>query len=148
MDTPPKVNRTEPYRAVPCSGKAPLDCLGLRVNFAKSILSLSRRVLFLGTVIDSVQMTATVSTERAIKIQHHVASFKEGTARPLKAFQRMLGLMAAASPVLQLGLLHMQPIQFWLKQRVPSTAWRHGRHRVTVTRAVYQPWPVGGTPSD
>ncbi len=29
----------------------------------------------------------------------------------------MLGLMAVALPVLQLGL---QPIQFWLKQRVPS----------------------------
>ncbi len=29
----------------------------------------------------------------------------------------------------------MRPIQFWLKQRVPSAAWRHGRHRVTVTRA-------------
>ncbi len=43
--------------------------------------------------------------------------------------------MAAASPVLQLDMLHMRPIQFWLKQRVPSAAWRHGRHRVTVTRA-------------
>ncbi len=43
--------------------------------------------------------------------------------------------MAAASPVLQLGLLHMRPIQFWLKQRVPSAALRHGRHCVTVTRA-------------
>ncbi len=68
-------------------------------------------------------------------IQHHAASFKEGTARPLKASQKMLGLMAAASPVLQLGLLHIKPIQFWLKQRVPSAAWRHGRHRITVTRA-------------
>ncbi len=29
-----------------------LDCLELRVNFAKSILSPSQRVLFLGTVID------------------------------------------------------------------------------------------------
>ncbi len=29
------------------------------------------------------------------------------TALPLKAFQRMLGLMAAASPALLLGLLHM-----------------------------------------
>ncbi len=47
----------------------------------------------------------------------------------------MLGLMAAAEPVLQLGLLHMRPIQLWLKQRVPSVAWRHGRHHVTVTRA-------------
>ncbi len=47
----------------------------------------------------------------------------------------MLGLMAAASPVLQLGLLRMRPIQFWLKQRVPSAAWHHGRHHITVTRA-------------
>ncbi len=35
----------------------------------------------------------------------------------------------------QLGLLHMRPIQFWLKQRVPSAAWRHSHHRITVTRA-------------
>ncbi len=40
--------------------------------------------------------------------------------RMLKAFQKMLGLMATSSPVLQLGLLRMWPIQFWLKQRVPS----------------------------
>ncbi len=62
-----------------------LGCLGLRVNFAKSILSPSQRVSFLGTVIDSVQMTATVSAERAMMIQRHAASFKEDTARPLKA---------------------------------------------------------------
>ncbi len=86
-----------------------LYCLVLRVNFAKSILSSSKRVSFLGTVIDSVQITATVSAERAMTIQRHAASFTEGTARPLKAFQRMLDLMAAASPVLQLGLLHITP---------------------------------------
>ncbi len=68
-------------------------------------------------------------------IQRHTSSFKEGPARLLKAFQRMLSLMAAASPVLQLGLLHMRPIQFLLKQRVPSTAWLHGRHHITGTRA-------------
>ncbi len=82
-----------------------------------------------------LQMTATVITKRAMTIQRHAASFKEDSARPLKAFQRMLELMAAASPVLQLGLLHMRPIQFWLKQRVPFAAWHHGRHHVTVTRA-------------
>ncbi len=43
--------------------------------------------------------------------------------------------MAVALQVLQLGLLHMRPIQFWLKQRVPSATWCHGHHRVTVTRA-------------
>ncbi len=101
-----------------------LGCLGLRVNFAKSILSPSQQVSFLGTVIDSVQRTATVSAKWATIIQCHTAAFSEGTACPLKAFQKMLGLMAAASLVLQLGRLHMRPIQFWLKQRVPSAAWR------------------------
>ncbi len=108
-----------------------LDCLGLMVNFAKRILLPSLRVSFLGTVIDLVQMTATVSAERAMTIQCHEATFKEGTARLLKAFQRILGLMAAASPVLQLGLLHMRFIHFWLKQRVPSAglaSWKRPRN--------------------
>ncbi len=54
---------------------------------------------------------------------------------PPQSFPENAGLMAAASPVLQLGLLHMWLIQFWLKQRVQSVAWCHGCHRVTVTRA-------------
>ncbi len=82
-----------------------------------------------------LQMTATVSVERVTTIQRHAASFKEGTAHLFKAFKKMMGLMAEASPVLQLGLLRMRPIQFWLKQRVPSAAWHHGRHCITVTRA-------------
>ncbi len=40
-------------------------------------------------------------------IQRHAASFKEGL---LKVFQRMLGLMAVASPVLQLGLRATHPV--------------------------------------
>ncbi len=68
-------------------------------------------------------------------VQRHAASFKEGAAHPLKAFQKMLGFMAAASPVLQLGLLRIRLIQFWLKQRVPSAAWHHGRHSIMVSWA-------------
>ncbi len=71
-----------------------LGCQGLRVNLAKSILSPSQRVSFLGSVIDSMQMTATVSAERATSIQRHAASFREGTARSLKAFQKKLGLLS------------------------------------------------------
>ncbi len=70
---------------------SPLDCLGIRVNFAKSILSPSQRVSFLGTVIDSVQMTATVSVERVTTIRRHVASFKEGTAPSAQSFPDSAG---------------------------------------------------------
>ncbi len=54
-----------------------------------------------------------------------VASFKLGTSRPLRVFQRMIGLMSAASSVMPLGLLHMEPL-YWLKIHILSHAWRLG----------------------
>ncbi len=60
-------------------------------------------------------MRAVVTPECVLAIQQFAASFKLGVHRPLKEFQRMLGLMASESSVLQLGLLHMQPLQYWLK---------------------------------
>lgn len=34
--------------------------------------------------------------------------------------------MASALAVLQQGLLHMRPLQYWLKPRVPACIWRSG----------------------
>ncbi|XDV23844.1 hypothetical protein PO909_028228 [Leuciscus waleckii] len=53
---------------------------------------------------------------------------------PLRKFQRMLGLMASASSVLQLGLLRMRPLQFWLKARVPHRAWTSDLLRLKVNQ--------------
>ncbi len=47
----------------------------------------------------------------------------------------MLGLMASESSVLQLGLLCMRPLQYWLKPQFPPLAWRHGRLRIMVSQA-------------
>ncbi len=69
-------------------------------------MHLSLLLSFLRTVIDSARMRAVVTPERTLAIQQLAASFKTGNPHPLKAFQRMLGLMASASSVLQLGLLH------------------------------------------
>ncbi len=88
-------------------------------------------------------MRAVVAPERALAIQKLAASFMSGTTRPIKAFQRMLGLMAAASPVLQLGLLRMRSLQRWLKPRVPPHAWRHRRLHIRVSQAcvtALAPW--------
>ncbi|KAL0203474.1 hypothetical protein M9458_001492, partial [Cirrhinus mrigala] len=72
-----------------------LDCLGLRVNFAKTAVSPSQWISFLGTVLDSTLMRAVVVPERALSMQQLAASFNIGAVRPLKAFQKMLGLMAS-----------------------------------------------------
>ncbi len=88
-------------------------------------------------------MRAVIAPERALAIQKLAATFKSDTARPLKVFQRMLGLMATASPVLQLGQCYMRPLQRWLKPRVPHNAWRHGRLHIRVNSAcvtALTPW--------
>ncbi len=90
-------------------------------NFAKSALSPSQRISFLGTVFCSAQMRVAVTQECALAIQRLAASFVAGASRPLKSFQRMLDLMVSVSPVLQLDLLRMRPLQRWLKPRVPSS---------------------------
>ncbi len=88
-----------------------------------------------------------VTPELALAIQQLAASFKLGVPRPLKAFQRMLDLMASASSVLQLGLLHMRPLWYWLKPRVPPDAWRHGCLRIKVSQACITALALGRTVS-
>ncbi|CAM4661937.1 unnamed protein product [Leuciscus chuanchicus] len=66
-----------------------------------------------------------------------------GACPTVRSFQRMLGLMASTSPVLQLGLLFMRPLQYWLKPRLPAYAWHHGLLRIKVNQACVSalaPW--------
>ncbi len=76
--------------------------------------------------VPSAQTRAVVAPEHALAIQQLAASFKIGGPRPLKAFQKMLHLIPSASPVLQLGLLRVWPLQYWLKPRFPPHAWHLG----------------------
>ncbi len=65
-----------------------LERLGLRVNFAKSALSPSQRVSFLGTVLDSAHMRAVIAPERALAIQKLAATFKSDTLAHSKRFRK------------------------------------------------------------
>jgi len=90
-------------------------------------------------------MTACLSTQRARRVQRLAASFQMGTHTSLKSFQRMLGYMASASVVLQLDLLHMRPLQLWLKSRVSHREWTTGRQMIKITQTcitALQPWSV------
>ncbi len=110
-----------------------LESLGLCVNRRKSILAPSQSITYLGVCMDSLEMRARLSRERAAAILSYLRHFREGNSVHLKTFQRLLGLMASASAVCHLGLLHMRPLQLWLKSRVPWTAWTSGRLSIAVT---------------
>ncbi len=107
-----------------------LSRLGLQVNREKSKLSPTQRISFLGMELDSVNLTARLSEERAQSMLRCLESLQRKRAVPLKHFQRLLGHMASSAAITPLGLLHMRPLQRWLHDRVPRWAWRHGTYRV------------------
>ncbi|XP_056593677.1 uncharacterized protein LOC130412904 [Triplophysa dalaica] len=120
-----------------------LTSLGLRVNMQKSKLTPSQSITYLGVCFDSVEMRGRLSQERTESISSALHLLRPGRSVPLREFQRLLGLMASASAVCHLGLLHMRPLQFWLKARVPWKAWSSGRVRVPVTLSclsALSPW--------
>lgn len=66
------------------------------------------------------------------------ASFVPGRVLILKCFQRLLGLMAAATVLCQIGLLCMRPLQIWLQLYVPCSAWHSGQ--MHDCRKTLAPW--------
>ncbi len=91
-------------------------------------------------------MRAAVAPDRALAKQQLEASFKVRALYPLKVFKKMLGLMASATPVLQLGLLRMRPLQYWLKPLIPLHTWHHGRIHVRVSQACIAALPLWKNP--
>ncbi len=93
-----------------------IHSLGLRMNAKKSVLLPSQRTVFLGVRLDSVQMQARLAPARIPDLIACLARFKLGHYVSVGTCCRLLGLMAAASPVLPLGLLHMRPFLWWMKE--------------------------------
>ncbi len=81
-----------------------INSLGLRMNAKKSLLLPSQRTLFLGVRLDSTQMQARLAPARISNFTACLACFKLGRHVSVGSCRRLLGLMAAASPVLPLGL--------------------------------------------
>ncbi len=62
-------------------------------------------------------MQVRMSPARIESILTEVRRVKEGQSLTVKLFQRLLGLMAAVSNVIPIGLLYMRPLQGWLKTK-------------------------------
>ncbi len=81
------------------------------------LLSPLQRTTYLGVVWDSTTIQARMSPARIESILMEVRRVKEGQSLTVKQFQRLLGLMAAASNLIPIGLLYMRPLQWWLKTK-------------------------------
>ncbi len=100
-----------------------LRALGLRLNGQKSVLTPAQQTTFLGVCLDSTSMQARLAPARVESIQSCSARFWLGRRVSVGLCRRLLGLMAAASPVIPLGLLHMRPFLWWMKSLVIHPSW-------------------------
>ncbi len=101
-----------------------------------------QRISFLGRELDSVNLTARLSEERAQSMLRCLESLQRKRAVPLKHFRGSWGIWHP-QPLSPLGLLHMRPLQRWLHDRVPRWAWHHDTYRVSLTpscRRTFSPW--------
>ncbi len=115
-----------------------IHSLGLRMNAKKSVLLPSQRTVFWVVHLDSIQMQARLAPARISNCTACLARFKLGRHVSVGTCRRLLGLMAAASPVLPLGLLHMRPFLWWMKElrlhpTIPVT------HLISVSRSCSRP---------
>ncbi|MGH0160289.1 UNVERIFIED_CONTAM: hypothetical protein FKN15_039550 [Acipenser sinensis] len=116
--------------------------LGLTLNGARSQLIPVQSTVYLGLRLDSHMMRAYLSDDRVASIHNCLALFQQGSTVQLV---KLLGLMAAASSAIQLGLLHMCPIQAWLIAfRLHPKRDRH--RRLTCVAHAGKPYVGGGKP--
>ncbi len=92
----------------------------------KCAFSITEDHLSGGVVWDSTMMQAQLSPAWIELILTAVARFIECQSLTVKCFQKLLGLMAAASNVIHFGLLYTRPLQWWLKSKGFSQ--RYCRH--------------------
>ncbi len=65
-------------------------------------------------------MQAQLSSAQSKSFLTAVARVTEGRSLTVKQFQKLLGLMAAASNVIPFGQLYLRPLEWWLKTKVFS----------------------------
>ena len=92
----------------------------LGLNREKSCLIPSRTVTYLGLVLDSNVMRASLTPKRLSVLREHLSRFSVMKQVTMKFGRRLLGLLAAGTQAVPLGLLHMRPLQQWF-----------ARHRVS-----------------
>ncbi len=100
-----------------------IHSLGLRMNAKKSVLFPSQRTMFFRDSLGFRSDAGQFGSCPDINFTACLACFKLGHHVSVSTCRRLLGLMAAASPVLLLGLLHMG------MHLCPESSWNSGRTR-------------------
>ena len=83
------------------------DNLGFVIHPTKSVFVPTQRLIFLGFLIDSVQMRVYLTSEKIVKIKAHIQLVLNYDSQvTIESIARILGLFVSSFPAVQYGPLH------------------------------------------
>lgn len=85
--------------------------LGFCINEEKSILVPTKRIEYLGNVINSENMTVTLPERRIEKILHSCTLLIQKKREKIREVARVIGLLVAAIPAVEMGKLHYRKLE-------------------------------------
>ena len=97
-----------------------LDQLGFAINVAKSALTPSQQVQYLGFTLDSSQALICVPAAKQSKIRKDLAGFLQLQSCSVRLAACMLGKLRALMPAVHLPLLRSRQLQYFVNQHIPA----------------------------
>lgn len=88
-----------------------LQNVGFCINVDKSVLVPTTRIEYLGNIIDSEAMTVTLPARRVEKIVNSCSSLASRNKAKIREVARVVGLLVAAIPAVELGKLHYRILE-------------------------------------
>ena len=85
--------------------------LGLTLNMAKSVLIPSQSLTFLGFVLNSAQMTVSLTPSKAMKVKSKAVELLHNQSPTIRTVSEMIGLMVASFPGVMYGPLYYRQLE-------------------------------------
>ena len=85
--------------------------LGLTLNMAKSVLIPSQSITFLGFVLNSAQMTVSLTPSKTMKVKSKAVELLHNQSPTIRTASEMIGRMVASFPGVMYGLLYYRQLE-------------------------------------
>ena len=88
-----------------------LESLGFIINKEKSVLIPSQKMVFLGYVIDSVEMTVSLPEEKLNKLKEQTLSLREKPQCSIRELAHVIGLIVSSFPAIKPARLYYRDLE-------------------------------------
>jgi len=91
---------------IPRQAAARLESFGFTINWHKSQIKLTKKIIFLGLELDSIAMTIAIPNKKAKQIKHDISRLTDGRPNTIRAVCSTVGKLVATGPANRFARLY------------------------------------------